>query len=69
MDTLGEAISKNISDPNGIYALQIFIETLLTVVCVYILYKIVLHLRIYTQRRKRARSISDFGDVELMNVV
>ena len=62
MDAIGEALSKSISNIYEVQALQIFIETVITVIIAYLLYKLVVILKIYIYKRKRARSISDSGE-------
>ena len=61
MDAIGEALSKSISNIYEVQALQIFIETVITVIIAYLLYKLVVILKIYIYKRKRSRSISDGG--------
>ena len=69
MDAIGEALSTSISNIYEVQALQIFIETVIAVVIAYLLYKLVVILKIYIYNRKRARSISDSGDIEVLNVL
>jgi len=61
MDAIGEALSKSISNIYEVQALQIFIETVIAVIIGYLLYKLVVILKIYMYKRKRSRSISDGG--------
>jgi hypothetical protein len=61
MDAIGEALSKSISNIYEVQALQIFIETVIAVIIGYLLYKLVVILKIYMYKRKRSRSISDSG--------
>ena len=69
MDAIGEALSKNISNIYEVQALQVFIETLIAVFSACILYSIVRCILSYKYTRKRARSISDSGNVEILNAV
>jgi hypothetical protein len=62
MDAIGEALSKSISNIYEIQALQVFIETIIVIVVAYLLYKLVVILKIYMYKRKRSRSISDGGE-------
>ena len=66
MDAIGEALNKSISNIYEVQALQIFIETVIAVVAAYILYKLVVILKIYMYKRKRSRSISDSGDLGIV---
>lgn len=59
MDAIGEALNKSISNIYEVQALQVFIETIIVIVVAYILYKLVVILKIYMYKRKRSRSISD----------
>jgi len=63
MDAIGEALNKSISNIYEVQALQVFIETIIAVVAAYILYKLVVILKIYMYKRKRSRSISDADDL------
>ena len=70
MDAIGEALSKSISNIYEVQALQVFIETVIAVIIAYLLYKLVVILKIYIYKRKRSRSISDGGDLPIdMGVV
>ena len=62
MDAIGEALNKSISNIYEVQALQIFIETVIAVIIAYLLYKLVVILKIYIYKRKRSRSISDSGE-------
>lgn len=59
MDAIGEALSKSISNIYEVQALQVFIETVIVIIVAYLLYKLVVILKIYMYKRKRSRSISD----------
>jgi hypothetical protein len=59
MDAIGEALSKSISNIYEVQALQVFIETIIIIIVAYLLYKLVVILKIYMYKRKRSRSISD----------
>jgi hypothetical protein len=59
MDAIGQALSKSISNIYEVQALQVFIETVIVIVVAYLLYKLVVILKIYMYKRKRSRSISD----------
>lgn len=61
MDAIGEALSKSISNIYEVQALQVFIETVIAVIIAYLLYKLVVILKIYIYKRKRSRSIYDSG--------
>ena len=63
MDAIGEALNKSISNIYEVQALQVFIETVIVVVVAYLLYKLVVILKIYMYKRKRSRSISDADDL------
>lgn len=63
MDAIGEALSKSISNIYEVQALQVFIETVIVVVVAYLLYKLVVILKIYMYKRKRSRSISNADDL------
>jgi hypothetical protein len=63
MDAIGEALSKSISNIYEVQALQVFIETVIVIVVAYLLYKLVVILKIYMYKRKRSRSISDADDL------
>ena len=63
MDAIGEALNKSISNIYEVQALQVFIETVIVIVVAYILYKLVVILKIYMYKRKRSRSISDADDL------
>ena len=63
MDAIGEALNKSISNIYEVQALQVFIETIIVIVVAYILYKLVVILKIYMYKRKRSRSISDADDL------
>jgi hypothetical protein len=66
MDAIGEALNKSITNIYEIQALQVFIETVIAVLAAYILYKLVVILKIYMYKRKRSRSISDSGDLTMI---
>ena len=59
MDAIGEALNKSISNIYEVQALQVFIETVIVIIVAYLLYKLVVILKIYMYKRKRSRSISD----------
>ena len=63
MDAIGEALSKSISNIYEVQALQVFIETVIVIVVAYLLYKLVVILKIYMYKRKRSMSISDADDL------
>ena len=63
MDAIGEALNKSISNIYEVQALQVFIETVIVIVVAYLLYKLVVILKIYMYKRKRSRSISDGDDL------
>jgi hypothetical protein len=63
MDAIGEALSKSISNIYEVQALQVFIETVIVIVVAYLLYKLVVILKIYMYKRKRSRSISDADEL------
>ena len=63
MDAIGEALNKSISNIYEVQALQVFIETVIVVIVAYLLYKLVVILKIYMYKRKRSRSISDADDL------
>ena len=63
MDAIGEALNKSISNIYEVQALQVFIDTVFVVVVSYLLYKLVVILKIYMYKRKRSRSISDADDL------
>jgi hypothetical protein len=63
MDAIGEALSKSISNIYEVQALQVFIETVIVIILAYLLYKLVVILKIYMYKRKRSRSISDADDL------
>ena len=63
MDAIGEALNKSISNIYEVQALQVFIETVIVIVVAYLLYKLVVILKIYIYKRKRSRSISDVRDL------
>ena len=63
MDAIGEALNKSISNIYEVQALQVFIETVIVIVVAYLLYKLVVILKIYMYKRKRSRSISDADDL------
>jgi len=63
MDAIGEALSKSISNIYEVQALQVFIETVIIIVVAYLLYKLVVILKIYMYKRKRSRSISDADEL------
>ena len=66
MDAIGEALNKSISNIYEVQALQVFIETVIVIIVAYLLYKLVVILKIYMYKRKRSRSISDSGDLEMV---
>ena len=53
MDAIGEALNKSISNIYEVQALQVFIETVIVIVVAYLLYKLVVILKIYMYKRKR----------------
>jgi hypothetical protein len=63
MDAIGEALNKSISNIYEVQALQVFIETVIVIIVAYLLYKLVVILKIYMYKRKRSRSISDADDL------
>jgi hypothetical protein len=63
MDAIGEALSKSISNIYEVQVLQVFIETIIVIIVAYLLYKLVVILKIYMYKRKRSRSISDADDL------
>lgn len=63
MDAIGEALSKTISNIYEVQALQVFIETIIAVLGMYLIYKVVKYILSYKYTRKRSRSISDLGVV------
>ena len=63
MDAIGEALNKSISNIYEVQALQVFIETVIVIVVAYLLYKLVVILKIYMYKRKRSRSISDADEL------
>ena len=63
MDAIGEALSKSISNIYEVQALQVFIETVIVIIVAYLLYKLVVILKIYMYKRKRTRSISDADEL------
>jgi len=63
MDAIGEALSKSISNIYEVQALQVFIETIIVIIVAYLLYKLVVILKIYMYKRKRSRSISDADEL------
>ena len=68
MDKIGELFKADITDSNALYALQVFIETVISVCIFYIIYKLIRRLKTYSLTKKRSRSISDSG-IELINVI
>lgn len=69
MDAIGEALSKTISNIYEVQVLQVFIETVIAVLGIYMIYKFVKYILSCKYMRKRSRSISDLGDVEILNTV
>lgn len=68
MDKIGELFQDYITDSNSLYALQVFIETFLTVCILYILYKTIIFIKKYKSNKKRERGVSDSG-IELITFV
>ena len=68
MDKIGELFQDYITDSNSLYALQVFIETFLTVFILYILYKTIIFIKKYKSHKKRERGVSDSG-IELITFV
>ncbi len=68
MDKIGELFSRDITDSNALYALQVFIETVISVCILCIIYKLIKLIKKYKITKRRTRSISDSG-IELINVI
>jgi len=69
MDAIGQALSKSISNIYEVQALQIFIETVIAVLIMYILYRIAKYIIAYKYVRNRSRTISDSGEAEILDTI